>query len=90
MILSLGIVVEIGFLFGLDDDDAFDEIFVMDFGGIASEGEHTSFDADGFEHGGVEVIGAGGELVVVDLWRDVHLVAVDLWTRDRICIKVDP
>ena len=43
-----------------------------------AQGNHTSLDADGLEHGAAELVGAAGKLAPVDAGVDAHLAGVDL------------
>lgn len=76
--VSLGVVLKVGLLFGLDLQDSLHVIFMVQLCGPAAQCDHTCLHTHSFALGAIEVVGAASQLLVVDIGTDVHLAGVNL------------
>ena len=76
--MTLGIVLQVGLLLGLDLKDSLHVILMVELRSPATQRYHARLHAHSFGLGSVEVVGAAGQLLVVDVGADVHLTGVNL------------
>ena len=66
-LLRLGVVRQTLLLLGLDCADALHKVFVLQFLGASTKGQHASLHADSLQLGAIKVLSTPCQLIKVDI-----------------------